>query len=276
MVDFDQFLNTDINNNRIIFEYYINLLSSLSKDNYSIHSLLKLNGSASKFIDCISTRIYVEETKEAYIHIVKDLSANIRLYNIRENRLRLLPTSKSKLLVSYEHVYNHTIQLISRFNSVKSNNNDIELNGLFTPELINKTQIIRLITEAIDLIENDITLSRKTKDKLKTYLIKVIHNLEDSHSSWALILGTIKETIIILAALGSIAGGISSIIPAKEKLIQTTEIIEKTSISINYNTINQTFNNSQELIYNNQLHINAEELKPLVNQKQLSLEEKDF
>lgn len=276
MVDFDHFLNTDITNYRVIFECYMNLLSSLSNDNYSINNLLKLNGSASKFIKCINLRLKETESNNDYLIIVGLLSNNIKQYHIRENRPGFLATSKTKLIDSYENVYKLTMELINKFNSSQTETFDIKLNGLFTPELIDKTQIKQLINDAIDLIEKDQTLSSKTKNKITIYLKKVIQLIDDSDSSWALVLGALKETIIILAALGSIAAGISLIIPAKDKLVQTTNIIEQSSITINYNTLNQTFNNSQKLEYNSQIFPNSDVMLPIASQNQLSIDKKDF
>ena len=96
--------------------------------------------------------------------------------------------------------------------------------------------------EAIGIIEVDDSLTEETKKSIIDYLNTAIIELERERVNWSRFLGRIKETVIVLGALGSLVGGVSTLINAQEKLEQTTIIIQKTSANLNYNVLNQTFN----------------------------------
>jgi|ERR1035437_6130027 hypothetical protein len=90
----------------------------------------------------------------------------------------------------------------------------------------------------MELINTEDTITDKAKKQIIDYLERVLKSLDYSYVSWSTILGNIREVILVLGALGSFASGFA-IFQAKEKLEETTTVIQKTSINLNYNSINE-------------------------------------
>jgi hypothetical protein len=103
---------------------------------------------------------------------------------------------------------------------------------LYVPESSNKFDAERCIREAIVIIQNDPALASDAKRKIISHLENSIISLQKGDT--ADFFGIVKETIIILGALGSIAGGYCAILQAQEKLNDATNILEKSCINQNY------------------------------------------
>ena len=257
---FTEYLNTDNLELEVISNYYIEYLKNLPAKNYPFEEHIHLKGASEKFIECIERTSFIKkEEKHQFLLNVEELSSTIRRYRSHENTIPLISfflPFKEKYLFriqeNFENLFTETVTYISKANETISYRRErLDLNGFYTPDNSNKKQIKELINEAIDLISNDNNLTKKSKEQLIQYLNKVLKNLDSEHTDWTKVIGKISQTIIVLGALGSFAGGISSLVKAKEKLEETTVIIQKTSINLNHKTLNQTFHiNSNERIQN--------------------------
>lgn len=143
---------------------------------------------------------------------------------------------------SFQDLYSKTIELLNEATDKTMRFDSLKINDFYKPDNSNKNKIKELILEAIGIIEADDSLTEETKKSIIDYLNTAIIELERERVNWSRFLGRIKETVIVLGALGSLVGGVSTLINAQEKLEQTTIIIQKTSANLNYNVLNQTFN----------------------------------
>lgn len=257
---FTEYLNTDNLELEEISNYYIAYLKNLSAKNYLFEEQIYLKGGSEKFIQCIDRTAFIKkEEKKEFLEDIEKLSSTIRRYRREEKTIPIISfflPFKEKCLFRiqeiFEKIFSETLRFVNDANeSISYRREKLDLNGFYTPDNSNKKQINDLIKEAIDLINDDNNLTKKSKEQLIQYLTKVLKNLDSEHTDWTKVIGKISQVIIVLGALGSFAGGISSLIKAKEKLEETYIIIQKTSINLNHKTVNQTFNiNSNEQIKN--------------------------
>lgn len=109
-----------------------------------------------------------------------------------------------------------------------------EFYDFYNPDISNKEVTIDLLREAIQLIQQDESLNEKAKQKIISKIIEIINNLENPNTKWTVVLGSIKESIIILGALGSLAGGCVGLAQAADKLKDAEEIVCSSSINNNF------------------------------------------
>jgi hypothetical protein len=254
---FNDYLNLSSNNYQEISNYYLSFLEEFSAKKFPYEKKLQFKGTATKFLNSIEDLTYLrKEKQEEYIKIIDQLNESLSIYDKRSKRSRVIslifpPQSSHRIESEFGIIYDRTIELINDANkTLKHRNGNLKINGFYEPKNSNKVQIKQLILEAIELIKQDNSITEKSKKQLLDYLNKVLTNLDSDYTNWTDIIGKIKETIIVLGALGGFIGGISPLFEAKEKLEQTTIVIEKTSINLNYNVINETFNHNEILNIN--------------------------
>lgn len=254
---FNTFLNLPSSNYEEISQYYISFLDEFSSKKFPYEKKLQFKGTAVKFINSIEEITYLQKEKqEEYIKLIERLNESLGIYDRRAKRSVFInfifpPQSSNRVEQEFEIIYNKTLDLINEANKrLKFSGKNLNINGFYEPKNSNKTQIQKLILEAMELIREDNSLTEKSKKQLLDYLNKVLTNLDSEHTNWTDVIGKIKETIIVLGALGGFIGGISPLFEAKEKLEQTTIVIEKTSINLNYKVINETFNHNEILNIN--------------------------
>lgn len=247
---FNEYLNIDSENNHVIFEFYLSFLNELSTKDYPYEEQLKLKGAAGKFLNCIEKVSYLnKEKRDNYLEGINSLSKDLKNYRRTKNRSKLSVVispikriSLNRIQDIFEDFFSLTLDFINEASRIGEYSDNLKLNGFYQPENSNKKKIQDLIKEAISLIEEDDSLTEKSKKQIVDYLNKALRDLDREHINWSRFIGRIKETIIVLGALGSFAGGISPLIKAKDKLEETTVIIQKTSINLNYKVLNETFN----------------------------------
>lgn len=254
---FNDYLNLSINDYQEISNYYLNFLEEFSTKKFPYEKKLQFKGTATKFLNSIEDLTYLQKEKqEEYVKIIDQLNESLDILNRRSKRSRVLnlifsPQRSHRIESDFGILYDRTIELINDANkTLKYRNRNLKINGFYEPKNSNKAQIKKLILEAIELIKQDNSITEKSKKQLLDYLNKVLTNLDSDYTNWTDIIGKIKETIIVLGALGGFIGGISPLFEAKDKLEQTTIVIEKTSINLNYNVINETFNHNEILNIN--------------------------
>ncbi|PZW37967.1 hypothetical protein LX95_02760 [Mesonia algae] len=253
---FTEYLNTNNLELEEISNFYIEFLKNLSSKDFPFEEQIHLKGASDKFLQCIDKVTYLEkERKSIFVEKINAFSEELKKYRKFENPTvitNILHPFKRNYIIyirdSFEEIFTLSLNLIKDANEMIEFRRDrIDLNGFYEPKNSNKQQIKELIEESIDLIKSDEILTEKSKNQLIKYLSKVLNNLDSKNTDWTNLIGKIKEVVIVLGALGSFAGGVSSLIKAKEKLEETNEIIEKTSVNFNFKTINETYNLKSKL-----------------------------
>jgi len=230
------------------FESYLNLLNDFSTNNYSDASLLDiLNKSVGRFFNCINVSHISTQEKIIYQETFRQFSVSLQTYRRGDRRKKLshilFPIDEfRKIQTDYEKFYLLTAELINKILEHQSLLDGLELNSFYQPQNSNKDKIRQLINETIDLINGDISLTEKSKKHIIDYLNKALKELDNENVNWSMFMGRIKETIIVLGALGSFVGGIGSLTQAKDKLEETNIIIEQAAINISFDIVNETFN----------------------------------
>ena len=251
MITFNEFLNTSAEDSQKIFDFYLNFLGELSVKNFPFDEQLKLKGAGIKFLNSIDTTTYIDAKKRAqYFSLLDKFQNELRLYRQRVNDKWIFKfvnqgntkTRLFRLQDSFQEFYSTTLELINEATDKTYYFDDLKVNNFFKPDNSNKPKIRDLVNEAIVLIRQDESLTEKSKKNIIEYLEKALVQLDYERVNWIKFIGRIKETIIVLGALGSFAGGANLLFEAQDKLEQTTIIIQKTSINFNFNVLNQTFN----------------------------------
>lgn len=248
----NSYLSLDTDNFNEIVDFHLNFLNEISSKNFPYEKRLQLKGTAKKFIDCMYQTTYLNQEKhDEYFHIIDELDKILTHLDRSENRSKLakllFPSLKDfRVKEEFSKLYSFTLEIINDANkTLEYRYKNININDFYNPENSNKEQIKKLILDAIDLINEDNSLTEKSKKELVKYLNKVLNRLDSEHINWTDIIGRIKETVIILGALSTIIGNVSPLFQAKEKLEETTKVIEKTSVNLNYKVINETFNHTE-------------------------------
>lgn len=250
-MSFNEFLKKSIENYDSIVDYYLNYLMDFSKNEFPFEEQIQLRGAADKFMNTICEVSYLDKSIiDQYFELIDNFREDLRVYRRAKgisNFLRLFSPTRvikiNQIRDAFEVIYSRSLELLNECNKQRQYRSEgIKLNGFYQPENSNKAKIEELVNEAIVLIEEDSTLTTDSKKQLVEYLNIVLRDLKGEYSDWTKIIGRIKETIIILGAMGSIMGGIAPLFDAKKKLEDTTTIIENTSINLNYNVVNKTFN----------------------------------
>jgi len=250
MITFNEFIDTDIDETKIIIDYYLNYLEEFSNKEFPFDEQIKLKGIGNKFVTSIFKTTYINPDKKIqYIELLKMFDSN---YMISESKsmasiLKTLFNDKKEIKINrrkrlYAQLYSFTLDLVFESKEKTTYYDQLRINDFFTPDKSNKDRIKELINEAIDIINKDDSLTDKTKESIISYLEKAINDLSIEHVNWNKFLGRIKETIIILGAVGSFAGCILPFAQAQNKLEEAANILQNTSINYNYQTINNTYN----------------------------------
>lgn len=248
---FNEYLNITTDNSEVIFDYYLEFLNGFSSNDFPYEEQLKLNGVAGKFINCIEKVSFIpREERDRYIEKINLFKDELRRYRRSKSRSKLSNAillfpgfSIHKIHDTFEDLYSLTLKFINEATRIEAYTDNLSLNGFYQPANSNKKKIQELINEAIELIGRDGTITEKSKKQIIEYLNKVLRELERENINWSKIIGRIKETIIVLGALGSFAGGVTPLLTqAKDKLEETTTVIQQTSINVNYNILNETYN----------------------------------
>lgn len=255
---FSEFIKLPPDQSDAVFEYYVDLLNSIQEKQYPVELTSKLGAASSKLIEVVGYNFGIEEKeKKEFLDSVHELhliSGELLRIN---SELSLFPfdfelflfrkrRQKTSLQIEVHNSYGKVFQkagaLISRSMNYNGFYNELKLNGFYSPDNSNKQRIKRLIEEAIDLITKDYALSEESKLSIITHLEAVLKELEKPRINWTNVIGKVKETVIVLGALGSFAGGLASLSDAIIKLEEVSAVIQTTSITIDYNIFSKTLN----------------------------------
>lgn len=260
----DEFLmgnNEDLDS---FYNFYIEYLGSIFKNEFSYQEQVNFRLLSKKFIEKIDEEKHlVDEEKEKFKENIDDFLKSITHFQKINNYNKIVKYFYSNRINSinkdsvdiYSILKEKSINYINEAKSFrKYKAPDFILNDFYKPENVDRDKIRLLLKEAILLISNDENISYKTKESLTKQILKIIENLDKKYYTINAVLGSISEVIIVLGGLGSFIGGLSPLFMAKEKLEETTKVVERSSININQKIINQTFNikNIESLQYMNQ------------------------
>jgi hypothetical protein len=123
-------------------------------------------------------------------------------------------------------------ELLEAFSSINSlAPKAFDFYDLYAPNRIDFENVEYLVNEAIKIFESDNHLSLEAKLKIVNHLKEVLRLLDKGQVTnfW----GAAKEIIIVLGALGSMAGAVPGYIPlieAQQKLVQAVEVAEQNTI----------------------------------------------
>lgn len=167
----------------------------------------------------------------------------------------------------YQHLYSNLLKAYTIIHSYFQNQKEelLEFDGLIDYDISNKRKAVRIIQEAIELIENDPSLSKKSKKKILKYLSDTIQELNNPKTNWTNFFRKSAEVVIVLGALGSLTGGIESgnnLLKAQEKVEKAKGEIVKTSINLNYMNVESTFVINKPIeIENNEIKLIEQNIK---------------
>lgn len=120
---------------------------------------------------------------------------------------------------------------ITLFKKSKRKNRNYRFYNIYDPEKTDKKVVLKLLEDTIVLIENESNLKIDVRKDLTERTKSIIENVKLKKPNWHEILGSIKELIIILGALGSLAGGVIALDQAKTNLKTTENIITATCVN---------------------------------------------
>lgn len=254
-MELQEYIKLDIKNHKdreLIFEAFVQTLSNLPDDDFSYQKILLLKNFSEKFWDALREKRYYDEEKKKNIFEPIDKLRQISrqkeslktksrlsrfLYSMKNNPARL----KFELEDIFENLLNESIKLINGSKEFEYLNTHLDIGEFYNPKNSNKNKVKRLLNEAIELLNEDESFKEKHKRKIISFLEGAINELDSDYTNWTDFLGKLKEAIIVLGAVGSMVGGIAAI-NAKDKIEEATDIISKTSITLNYKIIEETFN----------------------------------
>ncbi len=129
-------------------------------------------------------------------------------------------------------------KLVAMYNSFTaqrdSEQHHLDMYDFYLPDLADKQRAAVLIEDAINLIDQDDTLSRRARTRILAHLRRAMGEMQKPRTDWSVYFGHVKEAIIVLGAIGSIVGGQCALLNAKDKLEEATRVIEQTSINLTY------------------------------------------
>jgi hypothetical protein len=248
---FNEYLYTDSQEIEVIFNYYLGYLSELSNTNFSAEKQLQLKGASDKFLNSIEKFSYFETSKrEDYQELLNKLFEELNDYKQLDRKpfvLKIIPfvNSKKKQMFkvqdAFYELYSATMSLLNDSIQKEYLYDSLELGDFYIPSKSNKSEITELINEAMELINEDSSITDMSKKALVNHLEKAIRDLNFERTNWTRFFGKLKEVSVLLAALASLAGNANTLYDAITKLEKAAIVVRKTSINISYNILNEVF-----------------------------------
>ena len=253
-MDYLEFLELDPSedcNAQAIAAYCINMLEEIQERDFDSFYIHKLPGVLDKFKDMAISR-YPKD----YQHILDSLDRLMDTWIENADNAGFIRKSSNRLNFIKLHS-----EVVKAYNNIVKNlslgKDFSEFQLLYNPQISDKAKASKLITEAIELINNDNMLNNRQKKQITDALIKALNTLYNDTPDWTAFFGTIQQSIIILGALGSLVGGMASVAALKqasEKVAEANKIVIETSVQEGMMSLNRSLVN-------------------LVKRKEISLEE---
>ncbi|MCX6231681.1 MAG: hypothetical protein NTZ33_09075 [Bacteroidetes bacterium] len=249
---FNEYLYTDAQDIELIFNYYLGFLGEMAATNFPQEKQLQLKAASDKFLNSIERFTYFETYKrEDYEDLLRLLDREMQELKEIERKpfwLKLFPLINNRqrqiyhIQDAFRELYASSLALVNDAIQKEYIYDKIELGSFYDPTKSNKPEIIELIQDAVELINEDVSITEMSKKALVNHLDKAIRDLNSERTNWTRFFGKIKETSVVLAALASLAGNANLLYDAIEKLEKAAIVVRKTSVNISYNVLNEVFN----------------------------------
>ena len=251
-MEFLQFLNLDAedpDNKNEFISYVLEVMKSLEEGNFN-GSIINIIPIMRKFGTFLSAFGYDERASHIVDYAIELKNAILKKNSETNDNGDYPPGLYHDCVAKNQKLFDKiTETYISIVTDANVKNNYSEFNNFYCPNLANIRTAIELIEEAKALVEADTNLPTRPKNQIIKNLDRIISNLKNSRTNWAFHFGGIKEAIIILGALVTIAGpnyNLQNLIDAKGKLEESSIAIEQTCI--NQNFINYVHEENQTLL----------------------------
>lgn len=255
-----EFLKIDIkqeNSVDTVFIVTLKYLDKLKANDFEYELLIPLRGVLNKFANCANfhgvENIELSKATDDFINIVnkttyrpavEEESGFIDFFG-KKSKKNIITKANAPIYQKFQNLYN---VLIATYNLVKDGqpkSRDLDLEGFYNPNHANKSKAKQLLIIAREQIERNLALSTKPKKSLTDFITKAVMEFDKPNSNWTLIFGRLKEVITVLNALESLANsikGAGTLSLARQKIEESIQVVDQTSININYNTMNHIFN----------------------------------
>lgn len=263
-MNFVDYLSLDINdisNHDKMFRFIQEQMNEIKGSNFKADNSHIIYGMIDKFIE-------FAKVCEAYVEPYSIERANEFIEKLIETGSKADSNRIDNCMSSFEKLNSH---LIIIYNRIVKNNFDLfqyqDFSLICNVNRSNKDKAISLIENAIEILKNDTILSKRKKEQIINQLQKIVENLKKEKPNWTFHFGKLTQSIILLGALGSFAGGVGTwyaIDKAREELINSFNVTHRTSINIfieNEQNQNVFFEQYDEEI--NKENINPEDIKKL-------------
>lgn len=256
--DLADFLKIDIKQENAVDNVFIVTLKYLDKIksvDFEYEQLIPLRGILNKFANCASfngienfelsnaTDDFIEIVNQTTYRPVVEESGLIYFFGKAPKKAPINQTN-APVYQKFQRLYNALIATYNLVKDGKPKSRELELEGFYNPDNSNKDKAKNLIVEARTQIERNTSLAAKPRKVIADFITKAIIEFDKPNSNWTVIFGRLKEVTSVLNALGSLATGIkgaSSIDMALKKIEEGVQVIDQTSVNINYKTMNHIF-----------------------------------
>ena len=235
LVDFLTLNVIDKNNFKVILNYVMVTLNEMNKESFQTDPTALLS-IIRKYSNLLSQNGYIEH--EGTLNFLAE-RLSIEMINLNK-----MPKEydSSEIYMKCKELFQKLFNIVTESyidltSGVPPLQNYSEFEKIYIPNYSNKLIATELIEEAITLIKNDINLPDKPKNQIIRNLEKILKNLKDEKTNWPFHFGAIREAVIVIAALVTIAGSkynLENLMKAKDNLEKSVITIEETCINKNY------------------------------------------
>jgi hypothetical protein len=245
----------DPNDLKICYDYLKNYLDNIkNKEEWAIEDVTELNVLIGKFIQ------FANPIKSDIKDLIKNLRKESNYFekNIYKREYNLISATQFEIDSAFHSIYSSFLEIYKKIDQYYRHQKEdlLDFDGLINYDLSNKKGAQNIIQEAIKLIEDDNTLSKKSKEKIIKYLNDAIQELNKPQTKWKNFFIKIGQVIFVLSALGGIVGGVnagSNLLEARDKVENANKEIVNTSINVNHMNIENTFKQKKIEMNNNQI-----------------------
>jgi len=255
-----EFLKIDIkqeNSVDSVFLVTLKYLDKLKANDFEYELLIPLRGVLNKFANCANfhgvENIELSQATDDFINtvnqttyrpVVEEEGGFIDFFG-KKSKKNIITKANAPIYQKFQNLYN---VLIATYNLVKDGqpkSRDLDLEGFYNPNHANKSKAKQLLIIAREQLERNLALAAKPKKSLNDFITKAVMEFDKPNSNWTLIFGRLKEVVTVLNALESLANsikGASTLSIARMKIEEAIQVVDQTSININYKTMNHIFN----------------------------------
>jgi len=257
--DLAEFLKIDIkqeNSVDTVFLVTLKYLDKLKAKDFEYELLIPLRGVLNKFVNCANfhgienndlthaTNDFIDTVNQTTYRPVEQEGGFIDIFGRSKNK-NIITKANAPIYQKFQNLYNALIATYNLVKDGKPKSRDLDLEGFYDPNHANKIKSKKILMVAREQLERSIALADKSKKSLTDFLTKATMEFDKPNSNWTLIFGRLKEVLTVLKALESLSNsikGASTLTLARRSIEDAIQVIDQTSININYKTMNHIFN----------------------------------